>query len=401
MTYNEWRDELKSNLLSVSDNERRRVLDYYAEAYADRREAGFSEREIIEEFGAPYDAAQRILNENLEDTENDSRKNGNAEQPQAAEPATAAPATADSAPSSPPAPSEEPAPSSTPATKPKKKHTAAIVIGVISGILVLGVIAFIIISAISCSTKPAFTEAHYTQQAESIQTVKIDAAVGEVETVFYDGDKIEIDYHTSNIYDASVSEKNGTIIYKQKTKWWLMLRGTVNYPKTTIKLPESCVYNLSIDMSAGSTVINGGTYSNINIDLSAGKVSLLGEIVCDSLNIDTSAGTIEVGKVECAGSAKIDLSAGQVKIDEISCTDIIIDLSAGQVNIGLLNCPKIYVDLSAGTVKLGIVGQQSEYNIAVDKSAGSCNIGSQRGTDENKLIVIDLSAGSVTVNFNT
>lgn len=64
MTYNEWRDELKSNLLSVSDSERRRVLDYYAEAYADRRDAGFSEREIIEEFGAPYDAAQRILAEN-------------------------------------------------------------------------------------------------------------------------------------------------------------------------------------------------------------------------------------------------------------------------------------------------------------------------------------------------
>ena len=67
MTYNEWRDELKNNLLTVTDAERRRVLDYYAEAYADRREAGFSEREIIENFGAPYDAAQRILYENADD----------------------------------------------------------------------------------------------------------------------------------------------------------------------------------------------------------------------------------------------------------------------------------------------------------------------------------------------
>ena len=64
MTYNEWRDELKNNLLSVTEDERRRVLDYYAEAYADRREAGFTEREIIQDFGAPYDAAQRILQEN-------------------------------------------------------------------------------------------------------------------------------------------------------------------------------------------------------------------------------------------------------------------------------------------------------------------------------------------------
>ena len=73
MTYNEWRDELKSNLLSVSDSERQRVLDYYAEAYADRREAGFSEREIIAEFGAPYDAAQKILNEGVDDEPDDKR----------------------------------------------------------------------------------------------------------------------------------------------------------------------------------------------------------------------------------------------------------------------------------------------------------------------------------------
>lgn len=74
MTYNEWRDELKSNLLCVSESERRRVLDYYAEAYADRRDAGFSEREIIEDFGAPYDAAQRILSENSEGYYDDAPK---------------------------------------------------------------------------------------------------------------------------------------------------------------------------------------------------------------------------------------------------------------------------------------------------------------------------------------
>ena len=49
MTYNEWRDELKSNLLCVSEQERARVLDYYAEAYADRRDAGYSEKEITAE----------------------------------------------------------------------------------------------------------------------------------------------------------------------------------------------------------------------------------------------------------------------------------------------------------------------------------------------------------------
>ena len=74
MTYTEWRDELKDNLLTVSEAERRRVLDYYAEAYADRREAGFGEREIIEGFGAPYDAAQRILSENSDEYYRDANR---------------------------------------------------------------------------------------------------------------------------------------------------------------------------------------------------------------------------------------------------------------------------------------------------------------------------------------
>lgn len=76
MTYTEWRDELKNNLLCVSENERRRVLEYYAEAYADRREAGFSEREIIAEFGAPYDAAKRILDGDDRDQYEPPRREG-------------------------------------------------------------------------------------------------------------------------------------------------------------------------------------------------------------------------------------------------------------------------------------------------------------------------------------
>ena len=80
MKYNEWVTQLNANLLSVSEAERRRVLDYYAEAYADRRAAGFSENEIIDGFGAPYDAAQAIL-ENEGSTENTNKRAPRNEQP--------------------------------------------------------------------------------------------------------------------------------------------------------------------------------------------------------------------------------------------------------------------------------------------------------------------------------
>lgn len=68
MTYNDWITQLKNCLLNVSEAERKRVLDYYAEAYADRRADGYSESEIIDGFGAPYDAAQNILSAESDDT---------------------------------------------------------------------------------------------------------------------------------------------------------------------------------------------------------------------------------------------------------------------------------------------------------------------------------------------
>lgn len=94
MTYNEWIDQLKQNLLGVSEAERRRVLDYYAEAYADRRAAGFSESEIINGFGAPYDAAQAILENDTaaENTTNDSQHNEQNSTPYSPPPAVNQPA---------------------------------------------------------------------------------------------------------------------------------------------------------------------------------------------------------------------------------------------------------------------------------------------------------------------
>lgn len=67
MTYIEWRDELERYLVALPKDEKEKMLSYFSEMYADKRDAGLSEREIIAEFGAPYDVAQRALNENRYD----------------------------------------------------------------------------------------------------------------------------------------------------------------------------------------------------------------------------------------------------------------------------------------------------------------------------------------------
>ncbi len=77
MTYIKWQDELESYLGTLSREEKERVFSYFAEMYADKRDAGIPENEIIEEFGAPYDVAKRILAENGETDEEPRRRESN------------------------------------------------------------------------------------------------------------------------------------------------------------------------------------------------------------------------------------------------------------------------------------------------------------------------------------
>ena len=64
MTYIKWKDEVESYLGNLSASEKQKVFSYFAEMYADKRDAGLSEESIIESFGAPYDVARRILADN-------------------------------------------------------------------------------------------------------------------------------------------------------------------------------------------------------------------------------------------------------------------------------------------------------------------------------------------------
>lgn len=63
MTYVEWINELGTYLVALPEDEKKQVFSYFSEMYADKRDAGLSEFEIINSFGAPYDVAKKVLAE--------------------------------------------------------------------------------------------------------------------------------------------------------------------------------------------------------------------------------------------------------------------------------------------------------------------------------------------------
>lgn len=63
MTYKEWEWELKQLLRGLPIEEFDDAIGYYRELYNDKTDAGYTEREILIEFGTPEECAARILSE--------------------------------------------------------------------------------------------------------------------------------------------------------------------------------------------------------------------------------------------------------------------------------------------------------------------------------------------------
>ncbi len=64
MTKYEWERRLRNSLDDLPSREKDKVFDYYDELFADKIESGMLEEDIIDEFGSPYEVADRIRHEN-------------------------------------------------------------------------------------------------------------------------------------------------------------------------------------------------------------------------------------------------------------------------------------------------------------------------------------------------
>lgn len=61
MTKYEWEKELTKAIHRISADDQKRVMDFYNELFADKIESGMSEYAIVQEFGNPYDVAEKVL----------------------------------------------------------------------------------------------------------------------------------------------------------------------------------------------------------------------------------------------------------------------------------------------------------------------------------------------------
>lgn len=365
MKYNEWRDELKNNLLGVGESERARVLDYYAEAYADRREAGFSEREIIEEFGAPYDAAQRILAETPKPEDK--------------------PAQAEAATQNPPVPPAMPVANAfvpqtavaAPAPKAKKSNKVWIIPLVVSVAVLVILLAILLPVRSACRAMRTKFEMQSYESAQEVTALNMTIA-GSFRTEFYDGENVVINYPVANVYTTSLTESGGTLHYTAELKatpFW----GHYNIPDAVVKLPKSKAFDITAEISAGSAYLCNGNYNDVKLTI--------------------QAGSLETGSIECA-AFDADIDAGSLYAKGVKCNKLLCDVDAGGIEIERLTCNTLKANVAMGSAEIGMTGAKNEYNIKVNCDMGSTNLTSQTVPGASKTIDISVNMGSIDVSFD-
>ncbi|MDE6441933.1 MAG: DUF4097 domain-containing protein [Clostridia bacterium] len=252
-----------------------------------------------------------------------------------------------------------------------------IIAGVV--IIVIGVVLLIVgLSQSGWSFEPdvEFTTETYTAEHDNT-AIDIEIDAGVLKTQFYDGDKIYVEYPVAKNFRTNVYEKNGTLFFETGYRKFFYVWGTPKFPETVIKLPRNVVFDVELDINAGTVHLEEGKFGKVELEM--------------------SAGTLNCGGIDCS-SLKLHISAGSMSVGTVSCNALDLHMSAGSAKIEKINCADSKIKVSAGSIKLGYTGDRNEYRILTDISAGSCNVSSQEGTT-NKKIDIDVSAGSVKLEF--
>lgn len=274
---------------------------------------------------------------------------------------------------------------------------------IIAGAIILGIGLVIMLCGLAANgwkwgTTEDFEQKEYTA-ANTVSAYDIRIAAGTVKVEFTDSDRVCISYPESKHFGYNITEGNGklTLAYNKSVNFFFGWFIPTNIPDTVIKVPYGAT-DFDISINAGKLVLPDGTYGRIDAELNAGKFEA-GAISCGEFDFDLNAGTAELTSVGCSNLG-INVNAGSITLGKAACNKLTVEVNAGSADVNGVKCSDISVDVAAGSASIAVDGAKSEYNISVDRSAGSCNVSAQSGTDPTKRIIIDVSAGSAAVTFS-
>ena len=324
MKYIEWRDELEYYLGALEKTERDRILAYYSEMYADRRDGGLTEEEAVEQFGAPYDAARKIL-----DGEGVPCGGGD-----------------------------------------KETHGAQG--GGDGGITEETFCSDAPVDAIDIDGTLGNINVKF-YDGDRVE-VKYPADAMLRYSVVQQGGSIKITHKKVKFKNFSFKKKlipDMTIYLPRELVCDLMIQLSAG----GIWLEGGNYGNITAAIDAGTMTTGDITCSDMRISNDAGKTEL-GSILCHRLCADADAGKLTARGI-CGSTADITINAGMADIKHVDCKRANITVSAGKAAIELCGAKEDYdanVITTLSSCNLQNRAAGSERSIAVEARLGTCSV---------------------------
>ncbi|MBR6402308.1 MAG: DUF4097 family beta strand repeat protein [Eubacterium sp.] len=246
-----------------------------------------------------------------------------------------------------------------------------------------------------------------TETPESFKNINIDIPAADINIKH--GNEYKIEYHFYSSNAPIITTDNDTFnMNTGKTKvvfsYGFVFDSNKDDGYINITVPENVdLENVTLDLSAGDVTIDGMNISDLDLDLSAGDAKLsngnIGNIIVDASSGDVSLDSITGNQV------KVTNSAGDFNMKNSTFEKLDTDLSAGSVDVTESKISNVKIDNTAGNVDLSLIGEESDYSIKTDVTAGSTTVNGEKkhGSFEvvggSKKIDIDSSAGSVNIDI--
>lgn len=273
-------------------------------------------------------------------------------------------------------PAAPPQPAGPPTGPRDSSRAVALVATILGGALVIGTIIGAVMGVIRLASVHT---GELTASAAGVASLDVDVSSVELDIVYDDVSDATLSVTGSGI-DGWKLERTGDALSLRTDRGWWGFRGWFDLDsldRATLTLPESLSgsgMDATLRLSAGS-ITTDGDFGALGINLSAGSITASGS--ANTLTVDASAGRV-VLDVADVREAELELSAGSIEGSLTGTTpeSVDIDVSAGSLSLRLPEGPyAVSQDVSAGTFTNDLrVDPSSEHEISVDLSAGSVRL---------------------------
>ena len=302
--------------------------------------------------------------------------------------------------------------------------------------LLLGGILFFLGFAISgfnihALSNVRFAQKHYEERAEQeITSLTLDFDVSDFQIVFDENATgVQIDYpqkqnrRGKNLSVILLTETENSLTVKETKEKFILSPFNFSSPKTTVRLPASRAYDLTIKTDTGDISLQeDGNFSSLALETDTGDITVLGA-TAQTVRFETDTGDISLIDTQARDLA-IDLDTGDLRLENVTvenklltetdtgdvtlaktvkALEISIETDTGDIKArgALVDATTVHLSTDTGDVTATLAGEYAHYAVSVKTHTGDSNIATNLEFTEHttRSLKIETDTGDIKIYF--